>query len=71
MIAVSYLVHNKTLLQNTRDNIAKCDSYFFTKCDTHLLQNASAFLLQNVTFLLENATVFIKCDNFFTKYDVY
>ena len=36
------------------------DSYFITKCDRTLLQNAAGFLLQN-------ATVITKCDDFITQ----
>ena len=46
MVAVSYLVHYDTLLQNVIDII--------TKCDKDLLQNLPGFLLQN-------ATVITKC----------
>ena len=60
MVAVSYLVHYDTLLQNGIDIITKCDSYFITKCDKSLLQNASAYLLQNATILLQNATIYYK-----------
>ena len=61
MVAVSYLVHYDTLLQNSIDIIAKCDSYFITKCDKSLLQNELCFLLQNVTVLLKIAIVITKC----------
>ena len=61
---VSYLVHCDTLLQNATDIIIKCDSYYITQCDKSLLQNPSAFLLQN-------ATVLTKRDNFITKCDSY
>ena len=67
MVAVSYLVHYDTLLQNSIDIIAKCDSYFITKCDKSLLQNELCFLLQNVTVLLKsrqllrNASFITKC----------
>ena len=54
MVAVSYIVHYDTLLQNATDVITKCDSYFilnpkevyykmrqFYYKMRHLLQNAS------------------------------
>ena len=39
VVAVSYLVHYDTLLQNAASIIAKWDSYFIEKCDKSLLQN--------------------------------
>ena len=56
-VAVSYLIHYDSLLQNATDIITKCDSYFITKCGRSLLQNGSGFLLQYRTVI--------------TKYDVY
>ena len=50
-VTVSYLIRYDSLLQNAADIISKCDR--------SLLQNASGFLLQN-------ATVFTKC-NFYYK----
>ena len=44
-IAVSYLIHYDSLLQNATDIITKYDSKFITKCDRSLLQNTSGFLL--------------------------
>ena len=38
---------------------------FITKYDKSLLQNATGFLLQNATGLLQNATVFTKCDSYY------
>ena len=58
------MIRYDSLLQNTTDIIAKCDSYFTAKWDRSLLQNASGFLL-------ENATVITKCNNFITKYVSY
>ena len=65
------MIHYDSLLQNAKDNITKCDSYFITKCDRSLLQNAPGFLLQNATVLLQNVTVTTNCDNFITKCDNY
>ena len=56
------MTHNDSLLKNATDVIKKCDSYFIIKCDKNLLQNTSGFLLQNATVLLQNASVFTKCD---------
>ena len=39
VVAVSYLVHYDTLLQNATNIITKCDGYFIAKCDKSLLQN--------------------------------
>ena len=58
------MIHYDSLLQNAKDIITKCKSYFVTKCDRSLLQNAPGFLLQNVT-------VTTNCDNFITKCDNY
>ena len=44
IVTVSYLMHCDSLLQNVKDSIKKCYSYFITKCDRSLLQNASALL---------------------------
>ena len=74
-VTVSYLIRYETLLQNAKDIITKCDSYFVTKCHRGSLQNVSGFLLQNVFYykmlqllqfamiLLQNGTVITKCDN--------
>ena len=51
MVAVSYLVHYYTLLQNATDVVTKYDSYFITKYEGSLLQNAS-ILLPNPTILM-------------------
>ena len=53
-VMVSDLIRYDRLLQNATDVI--------TKRDRSLLQNASGFLLQN-------ATVITKCDDFITKCD--
>ena len=58
------MIHHDILLQNTTGIITKCNSYFITKCDRNSLQNALGFLLQN-------ATVITKCDDFITKCDSY
>ena len=73
-VTVSDLIRYDSLLQNAKDVIKNCDSYFITKRDRSLLQNAQGFfyklrqfynkmrqLLQNVTILLQNATVITKC----------
>ena len=65
MVVVSYFVHYNTLLQIATDIITKCDSYYITKCYRSSLQNTSVFLLQNETVLLQNATVFTKCDVYY------
>ena len=72
MVYISYLVHYDTLLQNPRDIITKCDSYFIIKCNESLLQDAPGFFykiaqiyfnfqqfLQNMSILLQKATVFV------------
>ena len=58
------MIRYDSLLQNAIDVVTKWDSYFITKCDRSLLQNASGFLLQN-------ATVITKSDDFITKCDSY
>ena len=63
-VTASYLICYDSFLQNAKDIITKCDSYFITKCDISLLQNASGFLLQN-------AAVITICDDFITKCDNY
>ena len=68
IVTVSYLMHCDSLLQNVKDSIKKCYSYFITKCDRSLLQNASALLWQ---FYYKIATVIKKCDNFITKWHSY
>ena len=60
MVAVSYLVHYDSLLQNTTDIITKYHSYFITKCNKSLPENAAGPLLQNATVLLENATILLQ-----------
>ena len=47
---------NHILLQNGKEIITKCYSYFITKYSQSLLQNAGA--------LLRNATIVTKCDHF-------
>ena len=37
VVAVSYLVHYATLLQNATDFVIKCKNYFITKCGKCLL----------------------------------
>ena len=71
MVAVLYLVHCDTLLQNAIDIITECDNYFITKYDKSLLQNASDSLLQNATVLLPITTAITKRINFITKCVVY
>ena len=71
VVAVLYLVHYDTLLQNAIDIITECDNYFITKCDKSSLQNASDCLLQNATVLLPITTAITKCINFITKCVVY
>ena len=56
-----FSIHNGSLLQNARDIVSKCNSYFITKYVRSLLQNAPSFLLQNVTVLLQNAAIDTKC----------
>ena len=56
VITVSYLVHYDTILPNTTDFIAKCNSNFITKFDEGLLQMQQFCyqmrqLLQNSTFI--------------------
>lgn len=46
------------------DTITNRDSYFIAKCDKNILQNVSGFLLQN-------ATVIKKCDDFIVKCESY
>ena len=70
-VTVSYFIRYESLLQNMKDIITKCNSYFITKCKRSLLQNASGFLLQNATVLLQNATVITNCNSFITKCDSY
>ena len=71
VVAVLYLVHCDTLLQNAIDIITECDNYFITECDKSLLQNASDSLLQNATVLLPITTAITKRINFITKCVVY
>ena len=42
MVAVSFLLHYDTLLQNVTDIV----SYFITKCDKSLLQKCISFLIR-------------------------
>ena len=63
VVAVSHLVHCKTLLQNATDIIIKCVSFFIRKCDKRLLQKISA----TATVLLQNQKVITKCDVFIKK----
>ena len=69
----SYLTHYDILLQNAKDIIKKCDSYFITRCGRSLLQNAAAIALQNVTEVYYKMRRFFisKCDSFITKCDSY
>ena len=65
---VSHLIHYESLLQNATDIITKCDCYFITKCAEVYYKILQVFyykmrqLLQNATILLQNLTVFTKCD---------
>ena len=70
VVAVSYFVRYKTLLQNATDVFTKYYSCFITKCYKSLLQNASGVLLQSAICLSQNATVITKCDDFLTKCDI-
>ena len=54
-----------TVYYKMQYSITKTDGYFVTKCDRSLLQIASGFSLQNATVLLQNATVFTKCDVYY------
>ena len=42
-VTVSDLIRYDSLLQNAKDFIKNCDSYFITKRDRSLLQNAPGF----------------------------
>ena len=64
MVAVYYLVHCDTSLQNMTDTATKCDSYFISKCGKVLLQNTSGFLIENATVLLQDVTLITKCNEF-------
>ena len=70
---VSYLIHYNTLLQNAKDIITECDSYFITKRNKSLLQDSLCFLLQNATVyykkrqLLQNATILLQNVTVITK----
>ena len=57
--------HPDNLLQNATNIITKYDNYFVTKCDRSLLQIALDFLLENATLLLQNVTIFTKCDVYY------
>ena len=57
-VAVSYLRHFDSFLQNATDIITKCNSCFITKCDRSLLPNLPDFLSG---FFITNY------DNFVTK----
>ena len=70
-VAVPYLIHYDSLLQNATNIITKWGSYFIRKCDRSLLQNASGFSLQNATVLSQNVTAATSCNDFITKYDSY
>ena len=59
-VAVSYLRHFDSFLQNATDIILKCNRCFITKCDRSLLQNVPGFLLQD-------STVIRNCEDFVTK----
>ena len=73
MIAVSYLVHYDTLLQNARDVITKCDSYvipkyirfFITKWDSFISNCDSYDKIRGFYFkmwqLLQSASFITKC----------
>ena len=64
-VAVPYLIHCDSLLQNAIGIVTKCDSYFITKCDRSLSQNVSGFLLQIATVLSQNATNITNCDVYY------
>ena len=59
MITVSYLVHYDTILQNTTDFIAKCNSNFITKCDEGLLQMQQ--FCYKIRKLFQNSMFITKC----------
>ena len=59
-VTVSYLISYDSLLQNAKDIIKKCDSYFITKCDSyHKLWRFYYKMRQ----LLQNATFITNCDS--------
>ena len=47
LIAVLYLVHYDTLLQNLTNIVKKFDSYLIVKCNESLLQHGSGISLKN------------------------
>ena len=67
MIAVSYLVHYDTLLQNARDIIAKCNGYFIPKCVRFFITKCDSFISSCERYdkirriLFQNVTVITKC----------
>ena len=65
VVLISYLVYSDSLLQNAKDIVTKCDSYFIRKCDKSLLENASGFSLENAIVLLQFASVITKCDSYY------
>ena len=75
-VTASYLTHYNSLLQNSTDNITKCDSYFIIKCGRSLLQNATGFYYKMQQFyyklrryyykirqFLQNMTFITICDS--------
>ena len=53
------MVHYDTILQNTTDFIAKCNSNFITKCDEGLLQMQP--FCYRIRQLLQNSMFITKC----------
>lgn len=52
MVAVLYLVHYDTLLQNLANIVTKCNGYLIIKSNKSLLQQVSGTSLQTETDLL-------------------
>ena len=64
MVAIQYLVHYDSALQNATDIITKCDSYFITKRDKVYYKMRRFYckmrqLLQNASI---KSTILIKFD---------
>ena len=74
-VTVSYLIRYDSLLQNGRDVIRHCDSYFITKCIRFFVTKCDSFITKcnsyykvrrfyhKIRHLLQNAKFITNCDS--------